>query len=210
MGRSREGGKHQRILQAAVKIFAEKGFYKAKISEIAREAGVADGTIYLYFKNKDDILIQLFEEEMDRMIESMRGELSRFEEPLEKLKAFVRRHLGVVEENPRLAEVIQVELRQSNKFVKNYTNRKFQEYLNLVEEIIREGQQRGVLRPDIEPSIAKRVIFGALDEMSTFWVLSKKRSHPAQDVVRQVTDMVICGVVHQGTEAARSLVSSNA
>ncbi|MGQ9654861.1 MAG: TetR/AcrR family transcriptional regulator, partial [Thermodesulfobacteriota bacterium] len=65
MGRSREAGKHQRILHAAVKIFAEKGFYKAKISEIAREAGVADGTIYLYFKNKDDILIQLFEEEMD-------------------------------------------------------------------------------------------------------------------------------------------------
>jgi TetR/AcrR family fatty acid metabolism transcriptional regulator len=210
VGRTRERGKHQRILQAAVKIFAEKGFYKAKISEIAREAEVADGTVYLYFKNKDDILIQLFEEEMDRMIESMRGELSRFEEPLEKLKAFVRRHLGVVEENPRLAEVIQVELRQSNKFVKNYTNRKFQEYLNLVEEIIRQGQQRGVVRPDIEPSIAKRAIFGALDEMSTFWVLSRKRSYPAEHVARQISDMLIRGVIHPGPEAGRPRVSSNA
>lgn len=210
MGRSREAGKHQRILHAAVKIFAEKGFYKAKISEIAREAGVADGTIYLYFKNKDDILIQLFEEEMDRMIESMRREISPLRDPLEKLKVFVRRHLGVVEANPRLAEVIQVELRQSNKFVKNYTNRKFQEYLNVLEGIIREGQQQGLMRADVEPAIAKRVIFGALDEMSTFWVLSKKRHRPAKDVVRQVTDMLICGVVHQGSEATRSLVSSNA
>ncbi len=210
MGRSREGGKHQRILQAAVNIFAEKGFYKAKISEIAREAGVADGTIYLYFKNKDDILIQLFEEEMDRMIQAMREEISPLRDPLEKLKVFVRRHMGVVEANPRLAEVIQVELRQSNKFVKNYTNRKFQEYLNVLEEIIREGQQEGVIRADVEPAIAKRVIFGALDEMSTFWVLSKKRSHPAEEVVRQVTDMVIRGVVRQGTEAACSRVSSNA
>ncbi|MEM2936479.1 MAG: TetR/AcrR family transcriptional regulator [Candidatus Bathyarchaeia archaeon] len=207
MGRSRQVGKHKKILQAAVKIFAEKGFYKAKISEIAREAGVADGTIYLYFKNKDDILIQLFEEEMDRMINSMREELLAFKDPLQKLSAFVHRHLQVVEENPRLAEVIQVELRQSNKFVKNYTNRKFQEYLNILEDIIREGQTEGLIRLDIDPGVAKRVIFGALDEMSTFWVLSKKKSGRAQEVARQVTELVIKGVVYPGHKEQNARVS---
>lgn len=161
MSRPRQGGKHRKILEAAVKIFARKGFYNAKVSEIAREANVADGTIYLYFKNKDDILIHLFEEEMDAVIQAMREEVLTLKDPVERLRAFVRKHLRMVEENKHLAEVIQVELRQSNKFVKDYKNEKFLDYLKLLADIVIDGQRKGVIRSDLNPSIAKRVIFGA-------------------------------------------------
>jgi TetR/AcrR family fatty acid metabolism transcriptional regulator len=200
LGRQRQDGKHQKILKAASKIFAKRGFHNARVSEIAREANVADGTIYLYFKNKDDILIHLFEETMDGILRSMREEIQPLTDPVEKLRVFVRRHLRLVEENPDLADVIQVELRQSNKFMKDYDNRKFQEYLNLVAEIVREGQQMGALRADINPSIAKRVIYGALDELSTIWVLSRKRDRSVEQVARQVSDIIISGLVQPNRE----------
>ena len=192
-----------------MKVFAQKGFFNARVSEIAREAEVADGTIYLYFKNKDDILIQLFEEEMDGIIQGMISEVGHLENPLEKLRAFVRRHLRMVEQNPSLAEVIQVELRQSNKFMKDYENRKFKEYLDLVAEIIREGQRQGVIRADIHPSVAKRVIFGALDEMSTYWVFSKRKTFSAEEAAQHISDLLILGVIRPGPGREALGISSN-
>ncbi|MEJ5376180.1 MAG: TetR/AcrR family transcriptional regulator [bacterium] len=194
MARQRHDGKHQKILNAAVKVFAQKGFFNAKVSEIAKEAQVADGTIYLYFKNKDDILIHLFEEEMEKIIQKMEENLRVGSDPLDKLRIFIKTHLGLVESNPAMAEVIQVELRQSNKFMKDYDNRKFHEYLNLLAEIIREGQQQGLIRQNILPSVAKRVIFGALDEMSTYWVFSKRRSKVLEEVTSQVCEILIQGL----------------
>lgn len=206
MARQRRDGKHQKILDAAVKVFAQKGFYNAKVSEIAKEAKVADGTIYLYFRNKDDILIHLFEEEMEKIIKTMRSRLESESDPLEKLKVFIRTHLGLVESNPAMAEVIQVELRQSNKFMKDYDNRKFHEYLNILAEIVREGQQRGVVRVGILPWIAKRVIFGALDEMSTYWVFSRKRDRSIDEVATQVFEMFVRGLaqVTSGSEVGEA------
>jgi TetR/AcrR family transcriptional regulator, fatty acid metabolism regulator protein len=210
LSRQRQDGKHQKILKAASKVFAQKGFHNTRVSEIAREAEVADGTIYLYFKNKDDILIHLFEETMEGILQGMREELRTLTDPVEKLRAFVRRHLRLVEENPDLADVIQVELRQSNKFMKDYDNRKFQEYLDLVAEIVREGQQKGAIRADVNPSIAKRVVYGALDELSTIWVLSRKRDRSAEQVAKQVSDIIISGLVQPTRETKACEALSNA
>lgn len=210
MPRQRHDGKHQRILDAAVKVFAQKGFFNAKVSEIAKEARVADGTIYLYFKSKDDILIHLFEEEMEKIIRNMKERLRSGSDPLEKLRIFIRTHLGLVESNPAMAEVIQVELRQSNKFMKDYDNRKFHEYLNILGEIVREGQQQGLMRQNILPSVAKRVIFGALDEMSTYWVFSKRRSKLLEEVAAQVCEILIQGLSEvSNSMAAGAAVSGN-
>jgi len=112
--------KHKRILQAAIKVFAKNGFYNSKVSEIAQEAGVADGTIYLYFKNKDDILISLFEEEMEKIIQNMKQEIGKEEDLLKKLKMFAVVQLNSKKENPDLAAIMEVELRQSSKFMKEY------------------------------------------------------------------------------------------
>lgn len=202
MARQRHDGKHQKILNAAVKVFAQKGFFNAKVSEIAKEAKVADGTIYLYFKSKDDILIHLFEEEMEKIIRNMKERLRAASDPLDKLRIFIRTHLGLVESNPAMAEVIQVELRQSNKFMKDYDNRKFHEYLNILAEIVREGQQQGLIRQNILPSVAKRVIFGALDEMSTYWVFSKRKSKVLEEMVAQVCEILIQGLAETTSSMA--------
>ena len=120
--------------------------FQKSVQEIANEANVADGTIYLYFKNKDDILISLFEEELGKIIKIMREELSKTDDPVEKLRIFAKRHLNMILDNRNLAEVIQVELRQSSKFMREYVNKVFLEYLNLVSGVIREGQDTGIFR----------------------------------------------------------------
>lgn len=190
---SRSKDKRQKIIRAATKVFARHGFYHSKVSEIAREAEVADGTIYLYFKNKDDLLISIFEESMDLFLTLTRAEIAKETGALSKLRRFVHLHMTMMEKNPRLAEVIQVELRQSSKFLKEYKNVKFLEYLQVVAEVIAEGQREGVIHKAVSPAVFKRMLFGALDELALQWVLSKRR-YSLADVAGQVTDIFLHGI----------------
>ncbi len=190
--------KHQRILKAAVKVFAEKGFYNSRVSEIAKEANVADGTIYLYFKNKDDILISLFEEEFGRIVENMRKELAKETDPLQKIRIFAIMHLNIVSKQQQLGEVLGVEVRQSSKFMKEYINNPFIEYLNLIRSIVVEGQEKGLIRKDLTPGIMKRALFGALDEMARYWVLSTKKKHSINEAALQISEVFIRGVMNEG------------
>jgi TetR/AcrR family fatty acid metabolism transcriptional regulator len=186
--------KYRKIIDAATKVFAKKGFYNAKVSEIAHEAGIADGTIYIYFKHKDDILISLFEEKMKEVLDNMKQQISLESDPLKKIEKFALVHLKLIQDNKDIAEIIQVELRQSSKFMKNYHNIKFLEYLDLIGNIIQEGQEKGLVREDILPGIAKRAFFGALDEMSRFWVLSKKPKYDIQTASKQISGFFINGI----------------
>lgn len=192
--RNSSNDKYRKILAAALTVFARKGFYQSKVSEIARLASVADGTIYLYFKNKDDILISLFEEEMTKVITLMESELERVDDPLEKVEVFARTHLGMVDSHREVAEILQVEVRQSSKFMKEYRNERFIQYLNIIASIVAEGQARGVIRADINPDIAKRALFGALDEMSRYWVLSTKRAYTTEAAARHVSRIFLAGI----------------
>ena len=192
--KEKDRGKHDQIIEAAVKVFAKKGFYNAKVSEIAREAGVADGTIYLYFKNKDDILISLFEEKMQMLILRVEEAISEVDDPLDQVRAFVAQHLFMIEEHKHLAEVMQIELRQSSKFMRRYVPVKFLEYLDIVGKIIEDGKTAGVIRPDVMPAIAKRALFGALDEMLLYWVLAKKPKYSLEESVEQISHLFIDGL----------------
>src|SRR5947207_775573 len=127
-----ETGKRERILDAAVRVFAAEGFYNAKVSQIAQAAGVADGTIYLYFKSKDDLLISLFEDRMERINENLRQAIAGESNAIDRLKRVVRLHLELIESNRHMAEVITIELRQSSKFIKEYANPKFGEFLRII------------------------------------------------------------------------------
>lgn len=189
--------KHQKILKAAIKVFAEKGFYNSRVAEIAKEANVADGTIYLYFKNKDDILISLFEEEFGQIVENARKELEKEKDPLQKIRRFAIMHLSIVFKQQQLGEVLGVEVRQSSKFMKEYINKPFIEYLNLIRSIVIEGQERGLIRKDLTPGIMKRALFGALDEMARYWVLSAKKKHSINDAALQISDVFIRGMMSE-------------
>jgi TetR/AcrR family fatty acid metabolism transcriptional regulator len=192
---ARSEDKHERIIRAALKVFAKKGFYNSRVSEIAKEAVVADGTIYLYFKNKDDILISVFESEMRKMIDNMKRELSKCHDPIEKIRLFAFQHLNMITENQEWAEVAQVELRQSSKFMREYVKDHYIDYLNIFSTIIREGQEKGIFKEDINTGIIKRAFFGALDEMGRYWVLSTSRRYSVQESATQISDIFIKGII---------------
>ena len=168
--------KRARILDAAVKVFAGRGFHSATVAEIARAAGVADGTIYLYFKSKDDLLLRLFDEKMTDLLAEARAALASEPSAPEKLRRFIQLHLSVVERNPELASVLIVELRQSAQFLKAADRNKLAAYVDLIAEVVRAGQENGELTAGISPAAVKRAIFGALDELALGWLVSGRRT----------------------------------
>ena len=175
-------GKRERILDAAVKVFAQEGFYNAKVSQIAHEAGVADGTIYLYFKNKDDLLISLFESRMERVTAELGAALERVgPRPADRLTGFFATYAQLVVAHPELAEVLTVELRQSSKFRKEYQNPRFSDFLKLLAGLIADGQEQGEFDRSLPPPIAARAIFGMLDELALAWLLGRGEKF---DIVR--------------------------
>jgi len=186
--------KRERILDAAVRVFAQEGFYNAKVSQIAHAAGVADGTIYLYFKSKDDLLISLFENRMERINENLRLALASETTAAARLRRVVRLHLELVESNRHMAEVICVELRQSSKFIKEYANPKFAEFLRLIAGAVLEGQKTGELRSDIDPQITARSLFGALDEISLAWLVKGKEKMDLSRAAEQLGHLFIDGL----------------
>jgi len=184
----RSGGtsKRHRILRAAIRIFSQRGFFNSKVSDIARAAGVADGTIYLYFKNKDDLLISLFEEKMGEIVAEVREKVSREDAPMDRLRFFIDNHMDLLVREAGLVEVIQVELRQSNKFMKEYVPVKFLEYLDVLGDILEEGKRDGTFRADLNVKTARRAIFGALDEISLAHVLSRKRKYLPKESAEEI------------------------
>jgi len=167
------GDKRERILAAAERIFARHGFFAARVSEIAKEAGVADGTIYLYFKSKDDLLISLFENRMSQVNDALRSAIAD-RAPAEQLRAFIRAYLQLVSDEPAAVEVLTIELRQSSKFMKEYENPQFADFLRMLGGIIADGQASGELDATIPSHIAARMIFGMLDELALAWVLARQ------------------------------------
>jgi TetR/AcrR family fatty acid metabolism transcriptional regulator len=168
------GDKRERILSAAERIFARHGFFAAKVSDVAKEAGVADGTIYLYFKSKDDLLISLFERRMQQVNDTLRTAIAKVNSPRDQLRAFVQAYLQLVHDEPSAAEVLTIELRQSSKFMKEYENPQFADFLRLLGGIIAAAQDRGELDRSIPAHVAARMIFGMLDELALTWVLAKQ------------------------------------
>jgi len=197
MARRRTDDKRQRILDAAVKVFAKKGYHGAKVAEIAKKAGVADGTIYLYFRNKEDILVSLFDEVMQEHIEQARAEIARVEGAPERLRVAARHHLKLFSGNEDLAVVFQVELRQSTKFLERFTASWLQDYFKLLQNVIAEGQRDGSIRPELPKKLATKALFGILDEMVTSWTLGRK-DYDVGNLADPVVDLFLQGASAHG------------
>ncbi len=195
--------KHSKIIHASTKVFAKKGFFNARISDIAKEAKVADGTIYLYFNNKFDILISVFEEEIGALIEQVSSSLATESDPRKQLEIFATRHLTMMKKNRNLAEVIQIELRQSAKQIKDYRNNKFSEYIDIISTIIKTGQAQNIFRADIKPGIAKRAFFGALDEISRIWSISLEKEYTVEETISQIMSFFLSGMLVPVTAVER-------
>ena len=201
--RGPQGGgptKRIRILRAAIRIFSQRGFFNSKVSDIARAAGVADGTIYLYFKNKDDLLISLFEEKMGEVVSEVRGKVLLGSGPLDRLRIFIENHMDLLVREAGLIEVLQVELRQSNKFMKEYVPVKFLEYLDVLGGILEEGKRDGTFRGDLNVKTTRRAIFGALDEISLAHVLSRKQRYLPDESAAEIYRIFANGLCPAGTK----------
>jgi TetR/AcrR family fatty acid metabolism transcriptional regulator len=184
--------KREAILRAAIKVFASKGFFNSKVADIAGEAGVADGTVYLYFKNKDDILHSIFDRAMAEFIAEGKKELAGLASPEARLKRIAELHLERLGADRDLAVVFQVELRGSTKFMQEFSASGFAEYLDIIRQTFAEGQKAGVFRKDMKPVVSAKILYGALDEMVTNWVLSSKQ-YPLAPMAGEVLKVFLGG-----------------
>ncbi len=198
-----DSNKHDTILRAAITVFARNGYFNSKVSDVAREAGVADGTVYLYFKNKDDLLFSIITAMLDSFIAQVRAAIAPLTSPLAQLREIARLHLDMLGRNRDLAVVFEVEIRHSTKFMEEFSTKKLSEYLDLIQQVIEAGQHAGEFRPEINPRIATKVFFGALDEMATNWILSRRRK-PLADAAEPVLDLLLYGFVPRQTVSSSS------
>jgi TetR/AcrR family transcriptional regulator, fatty acid metabolism regulator protein len=186
------GQKRDAILRAAIDVFAERGFFNAQVADIARAAGVAAGTVYLYFKGKDDLLVSIFERSMREGLTKGRAAVADLRDPRERLRRLARGHLARLGSDRNLAIVFQVELRQSTKFMERFSATLLRDYLGLIREAIADGQREGLIRTDIKATVAAKMLFGALDEMATNWILSRRR-YALESDAEAVVDLFING-----------------
>lgn len=191
---ARNSEKKPQIINAAIKVFAEKGFYNSKVADVARAAGIADGTIYLYFKNKDDLLISLFETKVGELLETFNNALLAFKTARDKLNEFIRLYFQLMEEQQDLAEVLQVELRQSSKFIKDYHPQRFFDFLNIIGDIIKEGQKSGEFDSNLSVNTTKLAIFGSIDELARQWILSFEHKFDLKQTANIVASIFIKGM----------------
>jgi TetR/AcrR family fatty acid metabolism transcriptional regulator len=186
--------KRERILRAAVDVFAQNGYFNAKVSEIAKAAGVADGTIYLYFDGKEDILVTIFREHTRNYLASLERELANTRGAEDRIRKAIRHHLDTLGRDRALAVVSQVELRHSLKFMSLLSQQEVADYLNIIRKIVEYGQKDGTFRRAVHPQLVAKAVFGVLDEMVTSWILSEKEYELAA-MSEQIADLILTGLL---------------
>lgn len=177
--------KYKMIVDAAVKVIAQNGYHNSQVSKIAREAGVADGTIYLYFKNKEDILVSVFENKMGQFIDQIADAIKEKDNSNDKLATLINMHFSQLVENRYLAIVTQLELRQSNLTLRREINAVLKPYLTIIDSIIKEGMEDGTFKGNLNVPLVRQMIFGTLDETVTNWVMQEEK----YDLVGQAQDV---------------------
>ena len=191
--RAQVADKREAILRAAIKVFAQSGYFNAKVADVAKVAGVADGTVYLYFKSKEEILRSIFDLGIETLIAEARELIAGVTDPRERLRRIARLHLERLGDDRDLAIVFQVELRGSTKFMEEFSAAGLAEYLGLIRETFEEGQRAGVFRRELNPKVVAKVFFGALDEMATNWILSRRR-YKLAPLADAALDIILDGV----------------
>ncbi|MBM7644760.1 TetR/AcrR family fatty acid metabolism transcriptional regulator [Scopulibacillus daqui] len=185
--------KYKQIIDAAVSVIAENGFHRSQVSKIAKRAGVADGTIYIYFKNKEDILVSLFREKMGQFVEKIEAEIKGKNDAKEKLLTMVKVHFNQLAADYPLAIVTQLELRQSEPGIRMEINNIFKNYLRVIDEILIEGKQQKIFRDNIDTRLARQMIFGTLDDIVTNWVMNDQK-YDLQALAEPVGELLVNGL----------------
>ncbi len=190
--RKKQKSKREAILKAAEKVFAEKGFHMARVADIARLAGVAEGTIYIYFENKEDLILSIFKERFASWIKELKNLLEKQNSAKDKIRAIINLHFKSLEEDPHFAQLLQIELRACSAFMRGGSAPELKSYLKVIEEVIEEGKAKKEFRKDLNPKTASRALLGMMDEMVTIWVLRKKLK--LSEVADEIFDLFYKGI----------------
>lgn len=189
---NRNKPKYKQIIDAAVVVIAQNGYHQAQVSKIAKQAGVADGTIYLYFKNKEDILISLFQEKMGYFVEQIQEEIKGKASSAEKLLVLIKKHFQILSADTNLAIVTQLELRQSNIDLRHRINDVLRGYLQLIDNIILEGKENGEFSANLNAKLTRLMIFGTIDETATTWIMNDHK-YSLPELAEEVHHLLIGG-----------------
>ncbi len=189
----KKGPKYEQIIEAAVTVIAKHGYHQAQVAKIAKEAGVADGTIYLYFKSKEELLVSMFAEKMGQFIEKTRHHLMSEQAIEKKFFLFIHLYFNQLQEQPALAVVTQLELRQANRELRQRINSVLKGYLVLLDELIIEGMENNYFKRTIDMRLARQMVFGTLDEVVTNWVMNDYK-YELLDLATPVHQLLIGGL----------------
>lgn len=187
-------------MEAAITVFAKQGFYQSTIAQVAKEAGVADGTIYLYFKSKDDILIQFFADQTKHVFERFREEVEKVDDAIDKLLNLIRIHLEEFQRDRNMAMVYQIETHQNYRIAEDQIRDMSKMYLDIVSDIVEKGQAEGSIRRDLYVGLVKRFIIGAVDEVINTWLHSES-DYDLASMAQPLVDLFVRGV-GKGDEAS--------
>ncbi|HMF54260.1 MAG TPA: TetR/AcrR family transcriptional regulator [Edaphobacter sp.] len=190
--------KYQKILDAAVEVIAERGYFNSPVSAIAKRAGVADGTVYLYFKSKDDVLRTAIDTTFARFYQQVEERFRTLKGPREQLEYIAELHLESVRANRSMAILMQTEMRQSAKFIAEFSHHHLVRYIQVVREVVRRGQQEGIFRRDVSDGVVAHCMFGAIDELLSSAVFTE-RAYDAKSTARQVMDVLLNGIGTTGS-----------
>ncbi len=196
-------GKYHRILEAAIKVFAEQGFFRSTISQIAKEAGVADGTIYLYFKNKDDILLQFYSYKTRKIFNKFSETVEKAENSGEKFRNLIRCHLREFQRDRNMAVVFMAEAskgRHLDELVDELTKM----YLEIVGEVVEQGQAEGRFRKDLYLSLVKRYVLGGVEAIISTWVYAGGR-YDLESMADPLVDLFLRGIGSNGVVTDKTL-----
>ncbi len=193
IAQKKDAAKYKGILDAAVNVMAKTGYHGAQVARIARAAGVADGTVYLYFKNKEDILISILRETIDQIVTLSTWLEGEHPEPLIALHKLIEVHFSTLGHNPDLALVLQVHIRQADPSLRAKVSDMMTPYHRMLDRILTMGQQTGDFYSPIDTRIARRMIFGTIDETVNAWIFTGAK-YDLISLIEPVYNMLLHGI----------------
>lgn len=202
MARKRVGNKRERIIAAAAKLFGDKGYHDTTTAEIAESAGVAAGTIYIYFASKEELLVAVFEEFLGKHMDRLREGVQRETTAKGKLERLLTLGLELMQNNPDSARIFLSQLRQSTKMITTVAKRSSRAYKDIIEEVLSEGARSGLCR-NINVPAAATMLFGAFQNTVLDWVADGCSYH-LPDLADELSQFVLYGICCDEAKALRS------
>ena len=193
MPRKKQEEKRKGILEAAARVFAREGFHNAKIEDVAHEAGVAHGTVYLYFGSKDDLLVSVFRENLSEIIEYVGSEIKKERNAEDKLRRMISLQIELIETNPELTELLLVEFPQTGRFLNGHAVGEIAAYIDMIAGILKEGIAEKVFDDSMDVDIAATVIYSGIQGIATRWILEGMK-YPFKKAASEISELFLRGI----------------